>query len=106
MGDYYDKLLRGVEIEYQSNPYLVWDELKRGDLLFIQLLSSRMLVGANYYNRFTNRIAIDFVYSLNTDTFYPGQGFEHPDMVERWANVREVKQINNNIDYLTWLERH
>jgi hypothetical protein len=46
---------------------------------------------------------IRFVYSINTDTFYPDSGFERPDDIERWANVQEIEKLKRNIDYLTFI---
>jgi hypothetical protein len=49
--DYYDKFLKGVEKEFQSDERLVWSELRKNDLLCVNTMSGAMIVGVDHYDR-------------------------------------------------------
>lgn len=97
------KILAEIEAEFEKDPYLVWEFLEEDDLLITRSNRNSYIIGVRKYLKERRMIAVKFIYSLQTDTFYQDSGLESPEIVERGPSAREVEQLRTNVDYLTFV---
>ncbi len=97
-----EKRLKEIELEF-NNDSLIWTHLEEDDLLVTKSKNSRYIIGVKRFNSKTNMIDVKFIYSLQSDSFYPDDGNESPDRVERCPSSEEVDRLTKNVKYQIYL---